>query len=74
MSRPCYCSLTLPHGAMCWFVVCDFAIPGHTNLLSIGTKITVLVRWFFRLFRTYRLGKVKILSLKFSFLSITNIF
>ena len=33
----CYRSLPLPHSAVGWSVVCDFAFPGHTRLpLAIG--------------------------------------
>ena len=35
LSRECYCSVSVPPGALSWSVVCHVivAIPSHTNLL-----------------------------------------
>ena len=33
MSCYCKCSVTLPHGAVGWSLVCDCGIPDHTHLL-----------------------------------------
>ena len=41
MPRDCYCSLSLPHGAMGLSAVCDRGINGHTHLLFKPDQISV---------------------------------